>query len=333
MTHPPTFTESIVEQAALGWLQALGFGLLAGAETVPEGQSSLLRESGVPYLVGPPVGSGMAGAERANYGEVVLRGRLWAALRRLNPALPDAALQEAMRKVLMPESPALIANNRAFHRMLVEGVPVEYQRPDGSIGGAPVRLVDFDDPERNDWLAVNQFTVDRGRPQPPSRRRRLRQRSAARGHRTQERRRRERHDLGSLQPTPDLQSSRFPSLFVYNELLVISDGVEARVGTLTADQERFMPWRTIDGETPGPAVAAATRGARARRLRPRRLLDSSGTSSSSRTTAPARRSRSSPAITSSTPSTGRRRPPSPPQHRTATAAAASSGTRRAPARA
>ena len=134
------FTESIVEDATLNWFGELGFSLLHGPEIAP----------------------GELVAERAAFGEVVLEKRLRAALRKLNPALPAEALDEAFRKVAVPQHPSLTANNRAFHRMLIDGITVECRRKDGSIGAEIVRLMDFDDPEANDWLAVNQFTVIEG---------------------------------------------------------------------------------------------------------------------------------------------------------------------------
>jgi len=129
-------TEETVELAALDWLAGLGYALVHGPDIAP--------------------------AERASYGDVVLVERLRVALARLNPAVPPVVLDEALRKVLRPDSPSLLVNNRVFHRMLVEGVNVEMRRSDGSIAGVQVRLVDFARIEANDWLAVNQFTVIEG---------------------------------------------------------------------------------------------------------------------------------------------------------------------------
>ena len=134
------FSESVVEDAALTWLGELQYAVMHGPEIAP----------------------GELVAERAAFGEVVLEKRLRAALRKLNPSLPAEALDEAFRKVTVPHHPSLIANNRAFHRMLVDGITVECRRKDDSIGAEIVRLIDFDDPEANDWLAVNQFTVIEG---------------------------------------------------------------------------------------------------------------------------------------------------------------------------
>ena len=132
-----TFTESVVEQAALDWLKGLGYLILSGPDIAP----------------------GQPQAERRDYAQVVLEDRLRRALRRLNPKLPADALDEAFRKLTRPDSPSLVGSNHVFHKFLVDGVPVEYQRKDGSIGGDSVRVLDFDDPTNNEFLAVNQFTV------------------------------------------------------------------------------------------------------------------------------------------------------------------------------
>src|SRR5579871_5764676 len=143
MADGSTFTESIVEEAALGWLEALGYSIRHGPE----------------IAVGEPA------AERSdpNYRDVVLTGRLRQALARLNPDLPPEALEDAYRRLIKADMPSLIERNRALHRMLVDGVTVEHRRKDGSIAGAQARVIDFDDPDDNDWLAVNQFTVAEGR--------------------------------------------------------------------------------------------------------------------------------------------------------------------------
>ena len=132
-----SLTESIVEEAALEWFGELGYTVENGAKLAP----------------------GEAATERDSFGDVVLVGRLRAAIRRLNPVIPEEAREDALRKVLRVATPSLIQTNRAFHRMLRDGVDVEYPRPDGSIKGDKVRLVDFAEVNRNDWLAVNQFTV------------------------------------------------------------------------------------------------------------------------------------------------------------------------------
>jgi len=224
------FTESIVEDAALAWLGELGFAVLHGPEIAP----------------------GELAEERTSLGEGLLPKRLHAALRKLNPTLPTEALDEAFRKVTVPQHPSLIANNRAFHRMLVDGIAVECRRKDDSIGAEIVRLIDFDDPESNDWLVVNQFTVIEGQHN-----RRpdvvlfvnglplgvIELKNAAD----------EQADIWAAFNQLQTYKAQIPSLFIHNAVLVISDGLETRIGTISADKERFMPWRTIEGETVAPA--------------------------------------------------------------------------------
>ena len=193
--------------------------------------------------------AGCAGrVERGDYGQVVLERRLRDALAELNPDLPVDALDDALRRLTRPQGSTLEARNRAFHRMLVDGVTVEHRTPGGAVRGAQARIIDFDSPARNDWLAVNQLTVT-------------------------ENRNTRRPDvvlfvnglpLGVIElknPADEdatiwtawqqLQTYRaeLPTLFSMNEALMVSDGAQARVGALTAGREWFKPWRTIGGET------------------------------------------------------------------------------------
>ena len=226
---PQPFTESVVEDAALAWLRELGYTIWHGPDIAP----------------------GELAAERDDYTQVVLPRRLRDALARLNPTLPADALEDAYRQVTRPAHPALIANNRAFYCLLVEGVSVEYAR-DGRIVHAQARLVDFENPQNNDWLAVNQFTVIENR----FNRRPdivlfvnglplgvIELKNAADENAT----------IWDAFNQLQTYKQQIPTLFVYNQALVISDGLDARIGTLTADRERFMPWRTIEGETIAPA--------------------------------------------------------------------------------
>ena len=135
-----SLNESHVEEAALTWFGELGYTVAHGPDLAP----------------------GEAASERDSFGDVVLVGRLREAIDRLNPKIPAEARDEAFRKLLLTDSPALVANNRKFHFMLRDGVEVEFRRADGSIAGDRVRLIDFDDPANNDWLALNQFTVIEG---------------------------------------------------------------------------------------------------------------------------------------------------------------------------
>ncbi len=219
-----SLNESHVEEAALTWFGELGYTVAHGPDLAP----------------------GEATAERDSFGDVVLVGRLREAIDRLNPKIPAEARDEAFRKLLLTDSPALVANNRKFHFMLRDGVEVEFRRADGSIAGDRVRLIDFDDPANNDWLALNQFTVIEGqhnrRPDivvfinglPLSV---LELKNAAN------------EDTTIWEAFHQLQTykQQIPSLFRCNELLIISDGLQARIGSLTANQEWFKVWRTVDG--------------------------------------------------------------------------------------
>ncbi|MBI3104092.1 MAG: DUF3387 domain-containing protein [Candidatus Rokubacteria bacterium] len=219
------FTESVVEHAALAWLESAGWRVAYGPDIAPD----------------------MPAAERRDYGEVVLAQGLRDALARLNPALPAEALDDAFRNLIRPEGADLIQRNRSLHRLLVDGVTVEYRDADGTIRGAQARVIDFDDPASNDWLAVNQFSVTgnehsrrpdvvlfvNGLPLAV-----LELKNAAD------------EDATIWTAFQQLQTykAEVPSLFAPNAVLVVSDGVEARVGTLSAGREWFKPWRTIAGE-------------------------------------------------------------------------------------
>ncbi len=225
----PAFAESVVEEATLDWLRELGYSVLAGEDAAP-GELNVLR---------------------ANYGDVVLEPVLWGALRRLNPALPDEARDDAYRKLLRPDGATLEVRNRAFHHMLIEGVTVEYRRPDGSIAGAQAQILDYTIPDNNDWIAVNQFTVSENK---HTRRPDvvifvnglplaiIELKNAADVNAT----------VWSAYQQFQTYKAELPTLFSFNELLVVSDGLEARIGTLTAGREWFKPWRTISGEALAP---------------------------------------------------------------------------------
>ncbi|HOG48594.1 MAG TPA: type I restriction endonuclease subunit R, partial [Anaerolineae bacterium] len=245
-----TVNESLMEQVALTWLKGLGYATQFGPEMAP----------------------GEPAAERSSYGEVVLLGRLRAALARLNPDVPAAALDEALRKVVQPQQASLIANNRAFHRMLVDRVEVEYLRADGAIAGERVRLVDFERPEANDWLAVNQFTVVEGgynrRPDVV-----LFVNGLPLGVLELKNPADEGATIWTAFNQLQTYKQQIPSLFVYNEALVISDGTGARIGSLSADRERFMPWRTIEGQDLAPSTMLQLEVLLKGVFEPRRFLD------------------------------------------------------------
>jgi type I restriction enzyme, R subunit len=219
------FAESHIEEAALAWLGELGYATANGLDIGPDGGA----------------------AERASYGDVLLVARVHAAISILNPTLSGETRAEVFAKLVQAETPSLVSENRRLHRYMIEGVSVDVRRPDGSIGGEQARLIDFDDPDANDWLAVNQYTVIENKAN-------------------------RRPDMvifvnglplgvielknpGDENATLDgafnqLQTykSQIPSLFRTNAALLISDGIAARIGSLTADRERFMPWRTVTGE-------------------------------------------------------------------------------------
>ena len=220
-----TLTEADVEQIALEWLSALGWTVRHGPDIAPDAPTP----------------------ERSGYDQVLLKQRLRDALANLNPDLPDPALDDAFRKLTHPAGATLEARNRAFHRLLVDGVTVEYPAPDGSIRGAQAHVVDFENPAANDWLAVNQFSVSEN-----NNTRRADVVLFLNG-----------LPLGVIElknPADEdatiwtawnqLQTykAELPTLFSMNETLIVSDGTQARIGTLTAGREWFKPWRTITGE-------------------------------------------------------------------------------------
>ena len=211
-----TLNESTVEDAALSWFADLGYSVANGMHLAP----------------------GEPAAERDSFGAVILVARLRDAIRRLNPQIPSDARGEALRKVLTVGTPALLQTNRAVHRLIRDGVEVEYTRADGSIAGDHVRLIDFADPLANDWLAVNQFTVIEAQ-----RNRRpdivvfvnglplglIELKNAADEDAT----------IWSAFNQLQTYKAEIPSLLHYNAALVVSDGLQARIGSVTASAEWF----------------------------------------------------------------------------------------------
>ncbi|MCY4470040.1 MAG: type I restriction endonuclease subunit R [Thiotrichales bacterium] len=222
------FTESVVEQAALDWFRALGYNVVGGPD-MPPGPHAL----------------------RESYADTIFPSVIRGALARLNPELPAEALDDAFRKLTRPEGSVLAARNLAFHRMAVDGVTVEYRDERGAVRGAPVQVLDFEQPSNNDWLAVNQFTVVEG-----NHKRRpdivlfvnglplavIELKNPGDEDAT----------IRSAWQQLRTYQAELPSLFTFNAVLAVSDGVGARLGTLTAGWEWFKPWRTISGEELAP---------------------------------------------------------------------------------
>lgn len=221
-------TEDQLEQETLGWLGELGYTHLYGPDIAHDGDNP----------------------ERESYRQVILPGRLREAITRLNPHIPLAAREDAFKQVVDLGLPVQLSANRLFHRLLVGGVPVQYQ-VNGETRGDFVRLIDWVEVSRNEWLAINQFTV-----QGPKHNRRpdiilfvnglplvlLELKNPADLN----------ADIWKAFEQIQTYKEQIPDLFHYNEILVISDGSEARMGSLSADAERFMRWRTIDGVTLDP---------------------------------------------------------------------------------
>ena len=222
------FSEDHVEHAGIETLKTLGWAYFHGGVISPDG----------------------AAPQRSAYQEAILIRRLTASVAEINPDIPEEARAAAIRQVLTDATPNFVEENRRLHRLITEGVDVEYKAK-GRIVGGKVWLIDFANPQANDWLAVNQFTMI-------------------------ERRKNRRADvvlfvnglplavlelknpgdekatLGAAIRQIETYKTEIPSLFRANAALVVSDGIKARIGSLTADEERFMPWRTVNGEDYAP---------------------------------------------------------------------------------
>jgi len=223
------FTEDHVEQACLDWLEELGYGVQHGPDISPDGEAR----------------------ERAAYDSTILIDRFKSAFQTINPHLSSDACDYALRKLQQTNFPSLVEENRRLHQLMVDGVDVDITRDDGSTGTDKAKLIDFDNPSNNDWVAVNQFTVIEA-----------------------EHNRRpdvvvfvnglplvvielknpvdENATIDDAYNQLQTYKDEIPSLFRTNGLLITSDGLLARVGSLTANSERFMAWRTVDGENIAP---------------------------------------------------------------------------------
>ena len=233
---PKPITESDVEQSALDILKTLGYNIIYGPD---------ISEGGI--------------SEERKYNEVVLTQRLRVALERINKDIPKEAIEEAIKKVIRTDSQNQIVNNQQFHKMAVNGVDVEYKRKNGEIKHDTVWLFDFNNIKNNEFLAVNQFTI------------------------IEERNNRRPDIILFINGIPvvlielknpadenatiwtafsqfETYKNQIPSIFRFNEILVLSDGLDARAGTLTSNKERFTPWKTIDEKRTAPEMGTLLKG-------------------------------------------------------------------------
>jgi len=225
-----TITESSVEQTLLTWFEGLGYEV----------------------HFGPDISFGGVKAERSSYEEVILTTRLRRLLESINPNIPPSVIDDAVNKLLRVIHPSLIQNNHHFYRWIAEGVPVEYQA-DGRTVHDQVALIDYSDPSKNEWLCVNQFAITEGK---HSRRpdvvvfvNGLPLAVVELKNPTDEN-----ATLKTAFNQLDTYKNQIPTIFNYNAFLIISDGIEAKVGTITSNWERFMPWRTVDGKKLAPKI-------------------------------------------------------------------------------
>ena len=223
------FNEDALEQAALEWFAELDYDVIDG----------------------PSISPGSDNPERATYNDVILSKRLKDALFAFNKHLPEDAIMDAYREIIIPKQVSLIENNYVFHKMITDGISVPYKDKDGNIRYERVVLFDFDDIYNNDFLVVNQFTIQEGNNT-------------------------KRPDIivfvnglplvvfelkTAIQENVTIDSAfrqiknyqeHISNLFVYNSFNVISDGINAKVGTITANNDWYLSWKTIDGKRVAP---------------------------------------------------------------------------------
>ena len=218
------FTEDLLEQAAIEILEELNYSYAFGADIAYDGDTP----------------------ERNNYKDVLLEQRVKDALFSINRHLPEEALEEAYRKIITFNSPVLVDNNKEFHKLLVEGIDVSFNK-DGAIKTEKAYIIDFKNINKNDFLVVNQFTIVEKEERRPD----LiifvngiplvvvELKSASD------------ENVGIEEAYNQIQTYKndIPSLFNYNAFCILSDGINAKAGTITSNEERFMNWRSIDGET------------------------------------------------------------------------------------
>jgi type I restriction enzyme R subunit len=218
-------TEADIEQLLLEQLQSLGYTHLADVITSPD----------------------CSQPERESYSDVILTQRLRQALDRFNPTIPAEARDDAFKKLIATEKPSLIEENRRLHQALVEGIDVEFYAEDGTIRGDKVYAIDFANPDHNDWLVLNQFTVIEN-----SHHRRPDVVVFINGLAIAVIEIKKTGPLTAAYNQLQTDETQISALFRTNALLITTDGLTARIGSLIADLERFMPWRTIDGSDIAP---------------------------------------------------------------------------------
>ncbi len=206
-----------------------------------------LENLGYTYIPGPQIAPDGDTPERQSYAEVVLVDRVHSAIAKFNPAIPYDSQEDALKQLMRISSPDLVTNNEEFHKMFVDGVDVEY-RKNGEIGGDKVWLADFEHPANNEFLVVNQYTViennQNKRPDvilfinglPLAV---IELKNAANENAT----------IAKAYEQIQTYKATIPSLFTYNELIIISDGLDAKAGSLSAGYSRFMAWKTQDGKS------------------------------------------------------------------------------------
>ena len=217
-------TEDHLEHQCLEWFQELGYT----------------------HVFAPQLDSDGTSPDRTDFRQVILTGRLRSALQRLNPEVPASTIESAVLQLANPNVPGLLASNRQFHRWMTQGLPITYLDGNEQVG-LRLKVIGFDDPAANDWLVVNQLAI-----QGSKHNRRpdvvvyvnglplavIELKNPAD----------EKADIWAAFNQLQTYKQDIPDLFTPNVLLVISDGIQARLGSLSADRERFQRWRTIEGE-------------------------------------------------------------------------------------
>ncbi|HRF81105.1 MAG TPA: type I restriction endonuclease, partial [Flavobacteriales bacterium] len=235
-------TEDQLEQLAISWFQDTGWGYVHGPAIAPDGPARAVAEADF----------GEVRPERTSYNEVVLKGRLLAALKRINPQLPPEALEAAAHTASTPVHTTLVRNNHQFQRHLIDGVPVEYSAKDKKVHDH-ARLIDFDDLGKNDFLVVNQFTIA-GTKHPRRPDLILFVNGLPLGVIELKNPADENAEIWDAYTQLQTYKEQIEPLFVFNAALVVSDGFNARVGSITGTPEWFLPWRAIKHEDDNPAL-------------------------------------------------------------------------------